>query len=51
LHVGEHTERFAPTDAYLDMFEAVSGRILGREEWVLPPAHSLRVASLVDLLR
>src|SRR6056297_14856 len=51
LQVGEHTERFAPTDAYRDMFEAVSGRILGREEWVLPPAHSLRVASLVDLLR
>jgi predicted dehydrogenase len=51
LHVGEHIERFAPTDAYQDMFEAVSGRILGRDQWVLPPADSLRVAGLVDLLR
>jgi len=51
LLVGEHTESFPPTDAYRDMFEAVSGRILGREEWILPPADSLRVARLVDLLR
>lgn len=51
LQVGAHTEHFAATDAYQDMFEAVSGRILGREEWILPPADSLRVASLVDLLR
>lgn len=51
LQVGAHAEHFAATDAYQDMFEAVSGRILGREEWVLPPADSLRVASLVDLLR
>lgn len=51
LQVGAHAEHFAATDAYQDMFEAVSGRILGREEWVLPPADSLRVAGLVDLLR
>ena len=51
LLVGDVQERFAPTDAYRDMFEAVSGRILGRPEWVLSPDASLRVAQLIDALR
>lgn len=45
------TENFGPTDAYRDMFEAVSGRILGRPDWVLSPRASTRVAALVDALR
>jgi predicted dehydrogenase len=48
LLVADTVEKFAPTDAYRDMFEAVSGRILGRPEWVLPPEASSRVAALVD---
>lgn len=48
LEIDGVTEDFAPTDAYRDMFEAVSGKILGRPEWVLPPEASARVASLVD---
>ena len=48
LEIDHATEDFAPTDAYRDMFEAVSGRILGRPEWVLPPEASSRVAALVD---
>jgi len=51
LIVGEHLEEFAPTNAYQDMFQAVSARIMGREEWILPPDSSIRVASLVDALR
>ena len=51
LLIGDVEERFAPTDAYRDMFEAVSGRILGRADWVLSPDASLRVAHLVDALR
>ena len=51
LLIGDVEERFAPTDAYRDMFEAVSGRILGRPEWVLSPDASLRVAELVEALR
>lgn len=51
LLIGETVEEFAPTDAYRDMFEAVSGRILGRPDWVLEPAASIRVAELVDALR
>jgi D-xylose 1-dehydrogenase (NADP+, D-xylono-1,5-lactone-forming) len=48
LRIDDVTENFAPTDAYRDMFETVSGRILGRPEWVLPPEASSRVAELVD---
>lgn len=51
LLIGDVQERFAPTDAYRDMFEAVSGRILGRPDWVLSADASLRVAQLVDALR
>lgn len=51
LVVGQTVERFAPTDAYCDMFEAVSGRILGRDEWLVDRASSIRVAELVDALR
>ncbi|MDA2988606.1 MAG: Gfo/Idh/MocA family oxidoreductase [Actinomycetota bacterium] len=51
LEVGETVETFAPTDAYRDMFEAVSGRILGRDDWLLAPERSLQVAQLVDALR
>ena len=51
LEVGDTVETFAPTDAYRDMFEAVSGRILGRDDWLLAPERSLQVAQLVDALR
>ena len=51
LKVANTIETFPTTDAYRDMFEAVSGRILGRSDWVLSPAASTRVAALVDALR
>lgn len=51
LLVGDSVEEFGPTNAYRDMFEAVSGRILGRDDWVLSPNSSTRVADLVDALR
>lgn len=51
LEVANTTETFAATDAYRDMFEAVSARILGRSDWVLSPEASTRVAAIVDALR
>lgn len=51
LEVGEHVEYFAETDAYRDMFAAVSARILGEDAWILSPEASTRVATLVDALR
>ena len=51
LEVKNTIENFPATDAYRDMFEAVSGRILGRSDWVLSPEASTRVAALVDALR
>jgi predicted dehydrogenase len=51
LEIDGRLEDFPATDAYQDMFEAVSGRILGRDDWVLDPASSIRVATLVDALR
>lgn len=51
LEVGEHFEHFAETDAYRDMFAAVSARILGEDAWILSPEATTRVATLVDALR
>jgi len=51
LEVGNQVEDFAATDAYRDMFEAVSGRILGRNDFILSPEASVRVATIVDTLR
>ena len=51
LMIDDHVENFPETDAYRDMFEAVSGRILGRSDWLLDPSASVRVATIVDALR
>lgn len=51
LEIGNRVEDFAATDAYRDMFEAVSGRILGRDDFILSPVASIRVATIVDALR
>jgi predicted dehydrogenase len=51
LQIDDHVENFPETDAYRDMFEAVSGRILGRSDWLLDPSASVRVATIVDALR
>jgi predicted dehydrogenase len=51
LQINDHVEDFPETDAYRDMFEAVSGRILGRDTWLLDPEASIRVATIVDALR
>ncbi len=51
LLVGDHEESFPATDAYRDMFAAVSSRILGGSDWVLSPEASVRVADLVESLR
>jgi hypothetical protein len=49
--IDDHVENFPETDAYRDMFEAVSGRILGRSDWLVDPSASVRVATIVDALR
>jgi D-xylose 1-dehydrogenase (NADP+, D-xylono-1,5-lactone-forming) len=51
LLIGDHEESFPATDAYRDMFAAVSSRILGGSDWVLSPEASVRVADLVESLR
>lgn len=51
LLIGDHEESFPATDAYRDMFAAVSSRILGGSDWVLSPEASVRVADLVEFLR
>ena len=48
LQIGDHTEEFAPVDAYQIMIEAVSARISGQDSWVLPIQESLDVAQLID---
>lgn len=48
LQIGDHTEEFAPVDAYQIMIEAVSARISGQDRWVLPIQESLDVAQLID---
>lgn len=48
LQIGDHTEEFAPTDAYQLMIEAVSAKIGGQDDWVLPIQESLDVALLLD---
>ena len=44
-------EDFPETNAYRDMFEAVSGRVLGRNNWLLDQEASIQVATIVDALR
>ena len=51
LQINDHVENFPESDAYRDMFEAVSSRILGRSDWLLDPSASVRVATIVDALR
>ncbi|MCP4892299.1 MAG: hypothetical protein GY911_00595, partial [Actinomycetales bacterium] len=51
LQIDDHVENFPETDAYRDMFEAVSGRILGRHNWLLDQEASIQVATIVDALR
>jgi len=48
LRIGDHTEEFAPVDAYQLMVEAVSAKISGQDDWVLPIQESLDVALLMD---
>ena len=46
--IGEVDEFFDALDAYQLMFEAMSNRIRGGNDWVLPARDSITVASLVD---
>jgi predicted dehydrogenase len=48
LRIGEHTEEFAPVDAYQLMIEEVSAKIRGQDVWVPPIQESLDVALLMD---
>lgn len=50
LRVGDHVEAFPAVDAYSLMFSAVSRRVRGEEEWVLPPEASITVAEWVDVV-
>jgi predicted dehydrogenase len=51
LRIGGRVEEFAPVDAYRLMVEQVSAAIRGEPNWVVPPAESLAVARLLDMLR
>ena len=55
LHVVEHgeprTEQFESCDPYLLMVDAVSDRVRGGAEWVLPLESSLEVARVLDAIR
>lgn len=48
---GSRTEEFDACDPYLLMVEAVSARIRGGDEWVLPLSTSLAVARTLDAVR
>jgi predicted dehydrogenase len=48
VSIDERVESFEVVDAYQLMFEAVSARIRGGDDWVLPAADSIMVAELVD---
>lgn len=50
LRIGDHTEEFAPVDAYRLMVEAVSARVLGGEDWVVPVAETWWVARALDTI-
>ena len=49
LRIGEHTEVFAPVDAYQIMIESFSSRISGGDDWVLPIQESLDVAQVLEI--
>lgn len=51
LRIGDRVEAFAPVDAYRLMVEQVSSAIRDGDGWVVPPAESLAVARLLDMLR
>jgi predicted dehydrogenase len=48
IKINDETLTFEATDAYRLMFEAMSSRIRGGNDWVLSPAESIKVAELVD---
>jgi predicted dehydrogenase len=48
---GRRTEEFAPVDPYQRMLDAVSRRIRGADDWVMPLVESLAFARLFDHLR
>ena len=48
VKVNDETLTFEATDAYQLMFEAMSSRIRGGNDWVLSPAESIKIAELVD---
>ncbi len=48
VKINDEIEIFDETDAYQLMFEAMSNRIRGGDDWVLSPAESIKVAELVD---
>ena len=51
LRIGEHTEVFAPVDAYQIMIESFSSRISGGDDWVLPIQESIDTAQALDLAK
>jgi xylose dehydrogenase (NAD/NADP) len=48
VKINDEIESFEVTDAYRLMFEAMSGRIRGGDDWLLPARDSITVAELVD---
>jgi D-xylose 1-dehydrogenase (NADP+, D-xylono-1,5-lactone-forming) len=48
VKINDKIESFDTTDAYQMMFEAMSSRIRGGNDWLLSPAESIKVAELVD---
>jgi D-xylose 1-dehydrogenase (NADP+, D-xylono-1,5-lactone-forming) len=48
VKIGDEIETFDATDAYQLMFEAMSSRIRGGNDWLLSPAESIKVAELAN---
>jgi predicted dehydrogenase len=48
VKIDDEIESFDATDAYRLMFEAMSSRIRGGDDWLLSPQESIIVAELVD---
>lgn len=51
LWVDETEEHFGPVDAFVEMTEAVSLRLLGDDAWVVGAEQSIRAAEILDAIR
>jgi predicted dehydrogenase len=50
LLVNGTEEKFAPTNAFVEMVEHVSRVVAGEDGWIVPSSDSIRVAEVLDLI-